>query len=185
MFDKPTTFLVLKCLIYLKKTFFYNIIYKATEGGIRINKKYIILILIIGIIIYIINTFFYQLCIVHGDSMEPNLKDKQIVLMKKFNLLLNYNDIIVIKKNNKIIIKRLIGLPNDNIKIDDYVFVNNKKIDNLYTEDKGIISSEITLNSDEYFVLGDNRQHSIDSRYEEIGIILKEEIIGKIILPRK
>lgn len=113
--------------------------------------------------------------------MEPALKDGQIALMKKFNLKLNYNDIIVIKKNNKIIIKRLVGMPNDKIKIDNYLFLNGKKVDDLYTEYSGIANDEITLNTNEYFVLGDNRQNSIDSRTEEIGIILKEEIIGKII----
>ena len=117
--------------------------------------------------------------------MEPSLKNKDIVLMKKYNLKLDYNDIVVIKKNNKIIIKRLIGLPNDTINIDDYVYVNAKRIDDLYTENKGIAKEPITLNSNQYFVLGDNRQNSIDSRFEEVGLILKEEIIGKIIIKNK
>lgn len=125
--------------------------------------------------------YFYQLCFVNGDSMYPTLKDKQIVLIKKYNLNLANNDIIVIKKNKRIIIKRLIGLPNDTIKIDQYVYVNGKKNDNIVTNQKGNTKNEIYLKPGEYFVLGDNRDNSIDSRFDEIGIIYEDEIIGKVI----
>ena len=102
--------------------------------------------------------------------------------MKKYNLKLNYNDIIVIKKDNKIIIKRLIGLPNDLITLDNYVYVNNNKIDDQIIETYGDMPNEVLLGNDEYYVLGDNRNHSIDSRFSEIGLIHKKEIVGKIIL---
>ncbi len=125
--------------------------------------------------------YFYQLCFVNGDSMYPTLKDKQIVLIKKYNLNIANNDIIVIKKNKKTIIKRLIGLPNDTIKIDKYVYVNGNKNDNIITNQKGNIKNEIHLKPGEYFALGDNRDNSIDSRFDEIGIIYEDEIIGKVI----
>lgn len=113
--------------------------------------------------------------------MYPTLKDKQIVLIKKYNLNLSNNDIIVVKKNNRIIIKRLVGLPNDTIKIDQYVYVNGSKNDNIITNQKGNIEKEILLKQGEYFALGDNRENSIDSRFNEIGIIHEDEIIGKVI----
>ena len=65
--------------------------------------------------------------------MYPTLKNGNIVLIQKYNLDLKNNDIIVIKKDNKIIIKRLIGIPNDTIRIDKYVYVNDKKIDEIIT----------------------------------------------------
>lgn len=114
--------------------------------------------------------------------MYPTYKDKQIGLEKKF--LNNYTrgDIVVIKKNELKIIKRIVAIPNDTIIIkNNYVYVNDVKIDNLITEYSGIANIEITLGKDEYFALGDNRNNSIDSRYEEIGIINKNEIKGKII----
>ena len=114
--------------------------------------------------------------------MNPTLKNRDIVCIKKFNLDLKHNDIIVIKKNGKTIIKRLVGLPGDLLKIDNYLYVNGQKNDNLFIQDYGDIKSEIYLNDNEYFALGDNRQNSIDSRFEEIGLIHKEEIIGKIVL---
>jgi len=116
--------------------------------------------------------------------MFPTLKNGEVVCIQKFNLNLEHNDIIVIRKNGKIIIKRLIGMPNDTIRIDKYVYINGEKNDNLYIQNSGNISNEICLKENEYFVLGDNRQNSIDSRFDEIGIIYKNEIIGKVILKR-
>ena len=113
--------------------------------------------------------------------MEPTLKDKKIVLMKKFNLKLSYNDIIVIRKNDKIIIKRLVGLPKDTVEIRDYLYINGEKFDDYFTPSGKMSKEKIILKENEYFVLGDNRKNSIDSRFEEVGIIKKEEIIGKII----
>ena len=115
--------------------------------------------------------------------MEPTLKNGNIAIIKKYNLRLNYNDIVVVKKNDKIIIKRLVAFPGDTIIIDKYLYVNDKKNDDFYTENEGIVTDRVTLHSNEYFVIGDNRQNSIDSRFNEIGIIYKEEIIGKIVFP--
>ena len=137
-------------------------------------------ILIIGLIVWIISHFFYQICFVHGQSMEPTLSDKDIVLVKKYNLDLHYGDVVVIKTNGEVIIKRIVGLPGDTIKIDHYLFVNGEKKDDNYMEDNGDIN-DVTLKKDQYFVLGDNRNFSIDSRFEEIGIIDRDDIIGKMI----
>ena len=113
--------------------------------------------------------------------MLPTLKNGNIICIKKYNLNLKDNDIVVARKNGQIIIKRLVGLPHDKIKIDEYLYVNGEKHDNLYIQDNGEIQNEIVLKEKEYFVLGDNRQNSIDSRNKEIGIILEEEIIGIVI----
>lgn len=145
------------------------------------NIKFIIYILVIGLIIFVINQYLFQICVVHGDSMYPTLKNRNIIFIKKFDLKIEYNDILVIKKNDKIIIKRVVGLPNDSINIDEYLFVNGQKNENLYIENAGDIKNEILLKDKEYFVLGDNINNSIDSRFDEIGIINEDEIIGKMI----
>ena len=146
------------------------------------NIKYIINILIIGLIMFLVNRFFIQICFVQGDSMSPTLKNGNMVFIKKFDLKFNYNDIVIIEKKDKTIIKRIVGLPNDSIKIDDnYLYINNEKKEDIYIEDAGNLKNEIVLKENEYFVLGDNLQHSIDSRFNEIGIISKNEIIGTII----
>ena len=114
--------------------------------------------------------------------MKPTLNDKSLVIETKIVKKINNGDIVVIKKNNIKIIKRVIGIPEDKVVIkDNYVFVNDIKYDDFITTFAGILDKEIILGDDEYIVLGDNRKESIDSRYEEIGIIKEDEIIGKII----
>ena len=153
----------------------------VSKNMIKENLKLLLKLLIIGITVFSINKFFVQLCFVRGDSMNPNLKDGQVILIKKFKLDLQYGDIVVINKNKKIIIKRLVGLPNDKIRIDKYLYINDQKMDNYYIENKGDVTEEVYLTEDEYFVLGDNLNNSIDSRTKEIGKIYKSEIIGKMI----
>ncbi len=142
--------------------------------------KLMLKIFSIGLIIFLVNCFFYQICFVVGNSMNPTLYNKELIVIKKYNLNLKYNDIVVIKKNKKIVIKRIIGMPNDTIEITNYPYVNGEKFDDGYIKDKGNLF-HVTLNDNEYFVLGDNRNESIDSRFEEIGVINKKDIIGKMI----
>lgn len=145
--------------------------------------KFLIEIVIIGVIIFVINTFFFQICFVNGDSMNPTFRNGQILLSKKINIDIGRNDIVVIRVKNKTIIKRVVGVPDDRIKIHDgYVYVNDEQFDNRHINDRGNVINELALKEDEYFVLGDNRDYSIDSRFDEIGIIHKKDIIAKIIL---
>ncbi len=146
--------------------------------------KFLLRIFFIGIIVFLFNKFFFQICIVQGDSMQPTLKNMNIVLVKKINVNLHQNDIVLIKKNNKIIIKRIVGTPNDKIFLDNYIYINDIKFDNIYTPNGNIEKTNFYLKSDEYFVLGDNRENSIDSRFNEIGIIKQNEIIGKVLFKK-
>lgn len=146
------------------------------------NNRFIYIVLVIGIITFFISKFVVSICVIHGDSMKPTLNDKSLVIETKIVKRITNGDIIVIKKNNIKIIKRIIGIPGDKVVIkDNYVFVNDIKYDDFITTFAGILDKEIILGDDEYIVLGDNRKESIDSRYEEIGIIKRDEIIGKII----
>ncbi len=141
------------------------------------GNSIVIKLILVGLIVAFFSHFFYQIYFVHGISMEPTLHDKEMILVKKYNLDINYNDIVIVKKNNKIIIKRVVGIPNDTIEINHYLYRNGQKIDDYYINDDKKIN--VTLKEDEYFILGDNRNESIDSRSEEIGIINKNNIIGK------
>ena len=113
--------------------------------------------------------------------MEPSLSNGQMLIARKHNLNIKNDDIVVIKKDNKTIIKRVVGVPHDKVEIrEGFVYVNGVQFDNRYTENVGVLCKPIVLLEGQYFVLGDNRSHSIDSRFEEIGIISRKEIIGII-----
>lgn len=124
--------------------------------------------------------------------MEPSYASGQPVLLRKFGLPedLDYGDVVVIHREDlgRDIIKRIAALPGDTVQITDgLLYVNGEEHStpaNLSPmEDAGNASSPITLQPGEYFVLGDNRNHSIDSRFDEVGIILTPTIAGKVIFP--
>ena len=99
------------------------------------------------------------------------------------------DDVIVFlpngNENSHYYVKRVIGMPNDKVLIrDGYVYINGEKLDEGDAYDKiadpGIAENEVVLGDDEFFVLGDNRNFSEDSRFGNIGVVKKEYIIGKV-----
>ena len=127
-----------------------------------------------------------------GGSMEPTLLDKDVVLLNKFKYIVfspEKDDIIVFQPagnlNAKTSVKRVVGVPGDKILISGgNLYVNGTRYkDKAETEpmkDAGRAKTEMVLTDDEYFVLGDNRNSSEDSRYETVSNVKKSEIIGKV-----
>ena len=114
--------------------------------------------------------------------MQPTLRDKQI-LLSTIPFQIDRRDIVLIERGDRLIIKRVIGVPGDTVYIHDYhVYVNGKIVDLFITEFAGLAHEPITLGADEYFVLGDNRGNSLDSRYSSVGVINKEQILWKVII---
>lgn len=135
-----------------------------------------------------VNGFIGTHTIVEGHSMENSLHDEDCLIIDK----LTYRfvdpkrfDIIVFPFNDTTYyIKRIIGLPGETIKISEgNIYINGELLEEDYgveaMEDGGIASKELHLGEDEYFVLGDNRNHSKDSRSVEVGFIHRNKIVGK------
>ncbi len=126
-----------------------------------------------------------------GQSMSETLNNGDEVLVNRFTYILTDpkpNDIIVFLPNGNekshYYVKRVIAVPGDTVLIQNgEVYVNGEpfaeEVDVSAIEDAGLAGEEMTLGNDEYFVLGDNRNNSEDSRYANIGNIKKEYIIGK------
>lgn len=130
--------------------------------------------------------FVIGLSIVHGESMSPTLQDGDILLFDRITKKYQRDDIVIIKteKLDVHIIKRIIGIPGDVIDIaDGYVKCNGEEIKTKGVYDQTYPSKDIQyplkLKEDEYFVLGDHRTDSIDSRV--IGIIKQDELEGRSI----
>ena len=142
-------------------------------------RDYILII----VSVLIIRTFIVTPAIVDGASMDHTLEDGQLVFINKF--VYNVKDIerfdIVVLENeedNDRIIKRIIGLPNETIEYNNnQLYVNGKLVEQPY-EVKDTEDFTIQLNKDEYYVLGDNRAVSKDSRM--LGAFNKEDIVGRV-----
>lgn len=125
-----------------------------------------------------------------GVSMEPALYNGQEVLINRFIYKITSpkrGDVIAFlpngNQNSHYYLKRIVGLPGESIQIiDGYVYINGERLpEDEYDKmaDYGIAENEIQLGSDEYFVLGDNRNMSEDSRSGNIGAVKKDTIAGK------
>lgn len=139
--------------------------------------------IIIVIVVVLFRTFIMTPAVVDGLSMYDTLNDHDIVIINKIVMKtnnINRFDIVVLKNNTDgdKIIKRVIGLPGEKIEYkDNKLYINGEEIeDNFKTNETTDFTAETKEN--EYFVLGDNRELSKDSRY--LGNFKKENIIGKV-----
>lgn len=152
-----------------------------------------IYLLIVLLLTYLVIMYVGQRTEVSGSSMEPTLTDGDNLIVDKISYRFNEPkrfDIIVFPfqyQENTYYIKRIIGLPGETVQIDEdgVIYINGEVLYESYgreiiDSDKiGIAEEPITLGPDEYFVLGDNRNHSSDSRIPEVGNINKDQIIGR------
>lgn len=153
-----------------------------------IRKNYIYIVLM-GLII-LFNQFILSVSIATGSSMEPTIPSPSLLLVNKWSREYNREDIIVFKTSGmRNLTKRIIGLPGDKITVtkEGIVFINNQPYIDEYgyitipTFLDGDIDYPVTVGSDEYFVMGDNRNVSVDSRFETVGCVKKNKIIGIVI----
>lgn len=147
--------------------------------------------ILVIIAVIAIRVFIFDPVRVDGPSMNNTLVDGEIIIINKIGYRkkeIQRYDIVVIKTDDKKIIKRVIGLPNETIEIkDNKVYADGVELDNSFTSSYSDDFSikDIGLNKipgDSYFVLGDNRNISLDSRYKELGVVKKDQIVGKATL---
>jgi len=137
-------------------------------------------------IILPIRLFLVQPFYVEGASMEPNFYQNEYLIIDEISYRFNdkqRGEVIIFKNpqnTSAYFIKRIIGLPGETVKIEDgHVFVNDQLLEESYIETFSSDSHDVvTLGSDQYFVMGDNRSNSLDSR--QLGPIHKDYIIGRV-----
>ena len=148
------------------------------------------LVVVIGLA-YVMVSFFGIRTNVVGQAMEQTLENDDDILVNKFAYIISkpkQGDVIVFlpngNKKSHYYVRRVVAVPGDTVQIKDgALYVNDElykeSTDVASMEDAGIASDAVKLEKDEYFVLGDNRNNSEDSRYANIGNVKRDYIIGK------
>ena len=148
-------------------------------------------IAIVVLVAFLIVRYGLERMTMSGNGMEPTVKDDDSILINKMSYKLHSvkrNDVVVLRQNgsehNYYVVQRVIGLPGEKVKITNgEVYIDGKVLDEKYDfplmKNGGLALDEITLDDDEYFVLGDNRNDCEDSRNASMGNVLKGDIVGK------
>lgn len=143
-------------------------------------------LIVVAAVAALIATLFLPVLQIAGTSMEPSLKDGNIVVLAKTDKL-KTGDLCAFYYSNKILIKRIIGVPGDYIWIskDGTVYLNDQELEEPYVSEKALGECDIDfpyqIPENYYFMMGDHRKTSIDSRSSVIGCIAEDQILGKIL----
>ncbi len=148
--------------------------------------KIVLIVVVTASLLLNLFTFIMPVVKYYGDSMSPTLKDGQILIVNKMSEIEN-GDIIAFYYNNKIIVRRVVAVGNEQISIDAFgtVSVNGKELEEPYVENKTLgqcnIDFPYNVPTNSFFVMGDNRDIAMDSRLFEIGVVTKDRLIGKVV----
>ena len=163
----------------------------------KIIVEAVVLLAVSALLLFGVPRFLMERVIVDGPSMEITLQDGDNILVEKvsryfgdferFDVVVFYPDEETKENNGRYYVKRIIGLPGETVRIEgDVIFINDEPLTEKYGSSlmgaPGIAKEGVTLGEDEYFVLGDNRSISKDSRSETVGVVPLSRIGGKMIL---
>ena len=144
-------------------------------------------LVVVAAVAVLITTLFLPILQISGDSMSPTLEHDEIVILLKTKEF-ERGDLISFYYQGKILLKRVIALPEDEVAIDaeGNVYVNGEILDEPYVTDKRLGDCDLEfpfkVPGTGYFVLGDQRSNSVDSRNSAIGAVSRDDIIGKVFL---
>ena len=165
-----------------------SIEYDEGHPVLRFFRNLIICALLALVLAFVITKYVAHHTQVDGTSMEETLKDGDELIVEQVSYYFHdperYDVIVFPTSTHNSYIKRIIGLPGETVQImDGKIYINGNMLTESYgrdpIEDPGLAADPIYLAGDEYFVLGDNRNASVDSRSSEVGLIKKDKIIGK------
>lgn len=151
---------------------------KALSGTVRV-------LTMVAAVAVLIATLVLPVLQIEGTSMTPTLANGDIVLLTKTTRF-EHGDLCAFTWNNKLLVKRVIGLPGDWIEIDTdgTIYLNGDKLDEPYVQQMALGECDLEfpfqVPQEQYFVVGDMRESSIDSRNSLIGCIPKDQIVGKV-----
>lgn len=157
-----------------------SLYWKALRGTIAV-------LVVVAAFAVLITTLFLPILQISGDSMSPTLEHDEIVILLKTKEF-KKGDLIGFYYQGKILLKRVIALPGDEVAIDaeGNVYVNGELLEEPYVSEKGLGDCDLEfpykVPGTGYFVMGDQRSNSVDSRNSTIGAIERDDIMGKVFL---
>lgn len=160
---------------------------RRKQNSRRIFRQTVFSLLVVAAAAVLAAMLFFPIFRVTGSSMEPTLEPKEIVVCLKSSRFQS-GDLVAFYYNNKVLLKRVIGTAGDTIEMDDSgnVFVNGNQLDEPYITKKSLGQCDIDfpfqVPDNRIFVMGDNREASVDSRTTAVGCIADEYVIGKVFL---
>lgn len=152
----------------------------------RTLKSTVAILIVVAALAVLVATLWMPVLRIYGTSMVPTLEDGQIVISVKSGTYAS-GDIVAFYYGNKLLIKRYIAGPSDWVNLDEdgNVFVNGKELTEPYLKEKSYGETNIELPyqvpDERYFLMGDNRDVSIDSRNTAVGCVSSEQIVGKVV----
>lgn len=161
----------------IRKGVYYR---RALRGTISV-------LVVVAAVAVLITTLFLPILQISGDSMSPTLEHDEIVVLLK-NSDFERGDLIGFYYQGKILLKRVIALPGDTIVIDaeGNVYINEELLEEPYVTEKSLGDCDLDfpyeVPGDGYFVMGDQRSNSVDSRNSVIGAVTSEDIIGRVFI---
>ena len=159
--------------------------YRRQKAYNKALRGTVYVLTIVAAVAVLIATLILPVLQIEGTSMEPTLSNGDIVLLTKTTRF-DRGDLCGFTWNNKLLIKRVIGLPGDWIEMDTdgNIYRNGDKLEEPYVKQKALGECDrefpFQVPLEQYFVVGDMRESSIDSRNSLIGCIPKDQIVGKV-----
>ena len=159
--------------------------YRRQKAYNKALRGTVYVLTIVAAVAVLVATLVLPVLQIEGTSMEPTLTSGDIVLLAKTTRF-SYGELCAFTWNNKLLVKRVIGLPGDWIEIDTdgAIYLNGEKLDEPYVQQPDFGECDLKfpfqVPQEQYFVVGDMRESSIDSRNSLIGCIPKDQIVGKV-----
>ena len=166
---------------------------EAELQRIRYNSRYgsilrstVYTLITVAAIAILIATLWLPVLKIYGNSMAPTLQGNEIVVSVK-TAQPEQGDVVAFYYNNKILVKRVIATPGQWVEVDKdgNVYINDQLLDEPYLAEKSFGASDIAfpyqVPDGRFFVMGDHRLTSVDSRHSSVGCIAEEQIVGKIV----
>lgn len=159
---------------------------KYKRRYINVFKSTVYTLVVVAAFAVLVATLWMPVLQIYGSSMTPTIEEGQIVVSVKSKNF-EQGDLVAFYIGNKLLVKRIIATPSDYVLVDENgtVFVNGEELDEPYVSEKAFGECDIEypyqVPDSKYFLMGDHRKTSIDSRISAVGCISDEEIVGKIL----